>query len=34
VNGPFSNLDAFAQAWDVAPDAPMMRAPEDRLEIW
>ena len=34
VIGPFSNQDGFAEAFDLADDAPMMRAPEDRIEIW
>ena len=32
--GPFSNQDGFAEAFDLADDAPMMRAPKDRIEIW
>ena len=34
VRGPFSNSAAFQQAFDLADDAPMLRAPEDRIEIW
>ena len=34
VRGPFSNLDAFQQAWGLADDAPMMRPPAERIEIW
>ena len=34
VRGPFSNLDAFQEAWGLADDHPMMRPPEERIEIW
>jgi putative endopeptidase len=34
VSGPLSNLDAFQQAFDLADDAPMMRPPGERIEIW
>ena len=33
VLGPVSNLDAFRDAFGLADDAPIMRAPEDRIEI-
>ena len=35
VNGPLSNLPAFAAAFGIAAgSAPMARAPEDRVRIW
>ncbi len=34
VNGPLSNLDEFAAAFDVPEGAPMRRAPADRVAIW
>ncbi|MBI1377724.1 MAG: hypothetical protein GC157_09630 [Frankiales bacterium] len=34
VLGPLSNLTAFAEAWGLAPDAPMLRAEAERIEIW
>ena len=34
VVGPFSNLDAFAAAFGLDDDAPVMRPPAQRLEIW
>jgi putative endopeptidase len=34
VLGPVSNLDAFRDAFGLADDAPIMRAPGDRIEIW
>jgi putative endopeptidase len=34
VIGPLSNSSAFAAAYGLADDAPVMRAPEDRIEIW
>jgi putative endopeptidase len=34
VNGPLSNLDEFAAAFDVPEGAPMRRAPADRVTIW
>ena len=34
VRGPFSNLDAFQEAWGLADDAPMMRPRHERIEIW
>ena len=34
VIGPFSNMDAFQGAFGIADDAPMMRAPKERIEIW
>ena len=34
VVGPLSNLDAFAEAFGLTEGAPMMRAREERIEIW
>jgi putative endopeptidase len=34
VIAPLSNLPAFAQAFSCKPDAPMVRAPSDRCEVW
>jgi predicted metalloendopeptidase len=34
VTGPFSNLDAFQEAWGLPDDAPMMRPRAERIEIW
>lgn len=34
VNGPLSNLDDFAKAFDVKEGAPMYRAAADRVSIW
>jgi putative endopeptidase len=34
VRGPFSNLDAFQEAFGLADDAPMMRPVEERIQIW
>ena len=34
VVGPFSNSDAFQEAFGLADDAPMMRPREERIEIW
>ena len=35
VNGPLSNLRAFAEAFDISPgSSPMARAPEDCVRIW
>jgi len=34
VLGPFSNLDAFQEAWGLPDDAPMMRPWAERIEIW
>jgi putative endopeptidase len=34
VNGPLSNLDEFAAAFDVPEGAPMRRAAADRVTIW
>ena len=34
VVGPLSNSAAFAEAFGIADDAPVMRAPGDRIEIW
>jgi predicted metalloendopeptidase len=32
--GPLSNSTAFAEAYGLPDDAPVMRAPEERIEIW
>jgi putative endopeptidase len=34
VLGPFSNSRVFQDAFGLADDAPMMRPPADRIEIW
>jgi predicted metalloendopeptidase len=34
VIGPMSNLNAFRDAFGLADDAPILRAAEDRVEIW
>jgi predicted metalloendopeptidase len=34
VLGPVSNLEAFRDAFGLADDAPIMRAPRERIEIW
>ncbi|MDO9484879.1 MAG: M13 family metallopeptidase [Actinomycetota bacterium] len=34
VVGPFSNLDAFQEAFKLPDDAPIMRSKADRIEIW
>jgi putative endopeptidase len=34
VLGPVSNLDAFRDAFGLADDAPIMRPPGERIEIW
>jgi predicted metalloendopeptidase len=34
VNGPLSNLDEFAAAFDVPPGAPMRRSGADQVTIW
>jgi predicted metalloendopeptidase len=34
VLGPVSNLEAFRDAFGLSDDAPIMRAPEERIEIW
>ena len=34
VLGPFSNLAAFQEAFGLPEDAPMLRAPVERIEIW
>jgi predicted metalloendopeptidase len=34
VNGPLSNLDEFAQAFDVPEGAPMRRPAAERVSIW
>ena len=34
VHGPISNLEAFADAYGLPEDAPIMRPPGERIEIW
>ncbi len=34
VKGPVSNLNAFRDAFGLAEDAPIMRPPQERIEIW
>lgn len=34
VNGPLSNMPAFAQAWDCKSGEPMVRPPQDQCKIW
>jgi predicted metalloendopeptidase len=34
VTGPVSNLEAFRDAFGLADDAPIMRPPGERIEIW
>jgi predicted metalloendopeptidase len=34
VNGPLSNLDEFAAAFQVPEGAPMRRPAADRVSIW
>jgi putative endopeptidase len=34
VIGPLTNLPEFAQAFSCKPDAPMVRPPADRCEVW
>jgi endothelin-converting enzyme/putative endopeptidase len=34
VIGPLSNLPEFAQAFGCKPDAPMVRPPADKCEVW
>jgi predicted metalloendopeptidase len=34
VLGPVSNLEAFRAAYGLADDAPIMRPPGERIEIW
>jgi putative endopeptidase len=34
VLGPISNLDAFRDAFGLPDDAPILRAPQQRIEIW
>ena len=34
VIGPLSNLPEFAQAFSCKADAPMVRPPADRCEVW
>ncbi len=33
-SGPLSNLETFAEAYGIPPDAPVMRAGERRVDIW
>jgi putative endopeptidase len=34
VNGPLSNIPAFAQAFGCKPGEPMVQADSSRVEIW
>jgi putative endopeptidase len=34
VNGPFSNLPEFAHAFDVPDGSPMVRPPDERVQVW
>jgi putative endopeptidase len=34
VNGPFSDVDAFYQAFDIKPGQPMYIQPDKRVKIW
>lgn len=34
VNGPFSDVDAFYDTFDVRPGQPMYRPPDKRVKIW
>jgi putative endopeptidase len=34
VNGPFSNLREFAHAFDIPDGSPMVRPPDERVQIW
>jgi putative endopeptidase len=34
VIGPLSNLQEFQKAWSCKPDAPMVRPPDKRCEVW
>jgi putative endopeptidase len=34
VHGPISNLDAFRDAYGLPDDAPILRPPGERIEIW
>ncbi len=34
VNGPFSDVDAFYQAFDIKPGQPMYIPPDKRVKIW
>ncbi|MEM6683850.1 MAG: M13-type metalloendopeptidase, partial [Pseudomonadota bacterium] len=34
VNGALRNVDAWYDAFDIGPDAPMYLPPEDRVSIW
>ncbi len=33
-SGPLSNLETFAEAYGIAPDAPVMRPAGERVDIW
>jgi putative endopeptidase len=34
VNGPFSNLPEFSRAFDIPDGSPMVRPPDERVQIW
>ncbi len=34
VNGPFTDVDAWYQAFNIKPGEPMYRAPDKRVKIW
>jgi putative endopeptidase len=34
VNGPFTNIDEFYQAFDIKPGDKLYRAPDQRVKIW
>ncbi len=34
VNGPFTDVDAWYEAFNIKPGAPMYRAPDERVKIW
>ena len=34
VIGPLSNLPEFKDAWSCKADAPMVRPPDKRCEVW
>ena len=34
INGPFTDVDAWYNSFDIKPDAPMYRAPDKRVRIW
>jgi putative endopeptidase len=34
VNGPFSNLPEFSRAFDIPDGSPMVRRPDERVQIW